>query len=227
MQKILDLSESNQPDSFLKIDYKISSFPDGQQSITIDLPTASSATSVLIKSRLNSFKDLELIICANQSLREMGFTDISLFVPYFLGARSDRKFSKGTCNYLKSVICPIVNSQHFKKVTVMDPHSDVLEACLENFEKVSNSSLIKFALDDIGATDVTLISPDAGALKKIFTVAEEFGIQKVITAEKVRDLETGKILYTNVPGISFREILKKQRYQSTPRSLQRCLENLR
>jgi hypothetical protein len=28
-----------------------------------------------------------------------------IYVPYFLGARSDRKFTEGGINYLKDVIC--------------------------------------------------------------------------------------------------------------------------
>jgi ribose-phosphate pyrophosphokinase len=44
-----------------------------------------------------------------------------------------------------------------------------------------------------------LVSPDAGAYKKIFDVAKEFKIDNIVTATKVRDLKTGKILHTEVP----------------------------
>jgi ribose-phosphate pyrophosphokinase len=46
---------------------------------------------------------------------------------------------------------------------------------------------------------VCLVSPDAGAYKKVFDVAKEFNIEKIITATKVRDLKTGQILHTEVP----------------------------
>jgi ribose-phosphate pyrophosphokinase len=184
------------------IKYKISKFPDGQQSITLDKPLITQRLSmVLIKSRLNSFKDLELIITANQCLREFGIDDVNLYTPYFLGGRSDRKFGEGQTNYLKNVICPIINSQKFNKVVVMDPHSDVLEACLDNFVKIGNFELVEFALNDINDKNVTLVSPDAGAYKKIFDVATKFSIENIITATKVRDMKTGNILHTDVPGI--------------------------
>lgn len=184
------------------IKYKISKFPDGQQSITLDKPQITQRMSmILLKSRLNSFKDLELIITANQCLREFGIEDVNLYVPYFLGGRSDRKFGEGQTNYLKNVICPIINSQKFNKVVVMDPHSDVLEACLDNFVKIGNFELVEFALDNINDKNVTLISPDAGAFKKIFDVATKFQIENIITATKVRDMKTGNILHTDVPGI--------------------------
>jgi ribose-phosphate pyrophosphokinase len=184
------------------IKYKISKFPDGQQSITLDKPQITQRMSmILLKSRLNSFKNLELIINANQCLREFGIEDINLYVPYFLGGRSDRKFGEGQTNYLKNVICPIINSQKFNKVVVMDPHSDVLEACLDNFVKIGNFELVEFALNNINDKNITLISPDAGAFKKIFDVATKFQIENIITATKVRDMKTGNILHTDVPGI--------------------------
>jgi ribose-phosphate pyrophosphokinase len=160
----------------------------------------------VIKSRLRNFKDLELIICANQALREMGVKTIKLYVPYFIGARSDRKFVYGGVNYIKNVIAPIINSQNFDSVTVLDPHSDVLEACINNFNKINNFNLVKFALTDIdnknGAQDrICLVSPDAGAYKKIFDVAAHFNIDNLITATKVRDIKTGKIIHTEVPNI--------------------------
>ena len=186
------------------IKYKISKFPDGQQ--TVDLLEAPYiGETVQLISRLNSFKDLELIICATQAIRNFDPNkEISLKVPYFVGARSDRKFVEGGVNYLKQVICPIINSMNFKSVIVLDPHSDVLEACLNNFDKSNNFGLVRFALSKIdnrdGARDrICLVSPDAGAYKKIFDVAKEFKIENIITANKVRDMKTGNILRTEIP----------------------------
>ncbi len=201
----LDLTDWDSSD----IKYQVSNFPDGQQSITLEKFTFTQRlSSIVIKSRLNSFRDLELIICANQTLREMGIEDVNLYVPYFLGARSDRKFVEGSVNYLKNVICPIINSQKFNKVIVLDPHSDVLEACLDNFVKINNFDLVEFTLNQIGNQNVTLVSPDAGAFKKIFDVAKHFGIENIITATKVRDLKTGQILHTDVPNIDMHNDVK-------------------
>jgi ribose-phosphate pyrophosphokinase len=142
----------------------------------------------------------------------LGIEKIHLYTPYFLGSRSDRKFGEGSNNYLKTVICPIINSLNFKSVTVMDPHSDVLEACLNNFKKIDNFALVDDALSYLIGEDeedqVVLVSPDAGAYKKIFDVAKEFNILKIITATKVRDLKTGQILHTEVPVLDQHNDLK-------------------
>lgn len=189
------------------IKYKISQFPDGQQSVEVDPTTVVLDAAVEICSRFTSFRSLELIISATQDLYELGVKDISLYVPYFLGARSDRKFAKGASNYLKTVVCPIINSQKYTRVTVLDAHSDVLEACLDRFQKVSNISVVSFSLQSIDhgdcpKEDIVIVSPDAGAMKKIYDVAKMFSMPNVITAGKVRDIATGAILKTEVPDIS-------------------------
>lgn len=196
------------------IKFKISSFPDGQQSIqvletqTIGYNDFPGIGRVKIKSRLNSFKDLELIIGATHALRELGVEDIDLYIPYCLGGRSDRKFSQGGFNYIKNVIAPIINLQKFRQVEIMDPHSDVLEACIDHFKKIDNSEVVGFAFDDyfneLGIpedfSNVRLVSPDAGALKKVYHISEEFGLKhEIVIAAKHRDPVSGQITHTSVP----------------------------
>lgn len=198
----LDLTSLEHSD----IKYKISKFPDGQQSIEIlyadQLVPISMPFEVEIASRLNSFRDLELIICATQALRNLRFENISLYVPYFLGARSDRRFAAGGVNYLKQVICPIINSQNYFRVTVLDPHSDILEACLNNFDKDNNYNLVKFAFAHIPNPEkIILVSPDAGAYKKIHDVAKVADVREILVATKIRDLQTGEIILTHIDHV--------------------------
>jgi ribose-phosphate pyrophosphokinase len=188
-------------------------FPDGQQSIRIT-SDISSAIAIKIYSRFNNFKDLELILCATSAIKNLGLTNIFLYIPYFLGARSDRKFEQGSIHYIKDIIAPIINSQNYTGVIVLDPHSDVIEACINNLDKIENTTLVKAALGQIvdslpqvqfdreSTSRIYMVSPDAGALKKIYSVAKDCGIPNVITASKVRDLSTGKILHTDVPLVN-------------------------
>lgn len=203
----------------LSFKYEISKFPDGQQSLRLVEDGVNTFYSlknnprgITIYSRLNTFNDLELIVCATQALKEAGVERIRLYVPYFIGARSDRKFMEGGLNYVKTVIAPIINLQGYEKVIIMDPHSDVIEACINNFEKRNNSKLIWFAFkeyfiskgfetsDIMNFEKARLVSPDAGALKKVFQTAEMVKYDhNIIIASKHRNVETGKIDRTNVP----------------------------
>ena len=62
--------------------------------------------------------------------------------------------------------------------------------------------------EDNDVSNICLVSPDAGAYKKIFDVAKKFCIDKIITATKVRDIKTGKILHTEIPTLDQHNKLK-------------------
>lgn len=204
------------PDSSIK--YEITKFPDGQQTLRIlDEPESlrlyawlSKMERVDVKSRLASFRDLELIICATQALRELGIKNISLTVPYVMGARSDRKFNTGGINYIRTVIAPIINSQGYESVFVLDPHSDVIEACINNCKVTSNvdfaarqiHSLVYSEGDGYASSilnKLSIISPDAGSNKKIKDVMKRVSTfnkenkATLINCDKTRELSTGKI----------------------------------
>lgn len=214
--KTLNLTDLEKSD----IKYKISKFPDGQQDIVILGEIAVSyeplityglvSKPVQILSRFNSFKDLELIICANQALKRLNIKEIHLYVPYLLGARSDRHFQNGGNSYLVNVIAPVLNAQNFESVSVMDVHSDVAAACIKNLINVDNTELVKHVLfNDICSqpgfegieklSKIILISPDAGSLKKIYKIADIIGYTKdIIVCSKSRDVN-GKLTNTIVP----------------------------
>jgi ribose-phosphate pyrophosphokinase len=196
------------PNDVLSLKYEISRFPDGQQSLTIkpnenynNLPALNGRTApITIKSKLKSFTDLELIICANQALREIGVKEVNLYIPYCIGGRSDRKFEFGGINYIKTVIAPILNLQNFDSVQLLDPHSDVLEACINNFASLSTDDFILKSLKPIGNKEnIVLVSPDAGAFKKVYKIQQKYKIKELIIGAKNRDLE-GKITHTSISG---------------------------
>jgi ribose-phosphate pyrophosphokinase len=201
------------PEKSIGIQFKISKFPDGQQDVTItnveEIEKCSYHRSVTIKSTLSSFKDLELIICATASLKRLKFKEIHLYVPYIIGARSDRKFVEGGNSYVKDVIAPIINSQNYESVTCIDPHSDVLEACIDRLEIINNNELFSFALknyfieeknlDQSDFSKFILVSPDAGSMKKIYKLSDFINYKgDIVVCSKHRD-ENGKLSKTIVP----------------------------
>lgn len=188
-----------------KIEYEIFYFPDGQQDILIK-SKAYMLNKVTIVSRFNSFKDLELIICATKALRRLGVREINLDIPYLLGARSDRHFQEGGNSYLVDVIAPIINAQRYNKVTSIDVHSDVAQACIDNFVSVPNHFVVQTALYSFGAKDpedYIIVAPDAGALKKVYDLMTYLNknmtsISRMVIGTKHRDVVTGKISHTSV-----------------------------
>lgn len=204
------------------IKFEVSHFPDGQQDVRILTPKTELghydeeaywiAKPVTIKSRFNTFQDLELIIAATEALKGLGAGNIKLYIPYLLGARSDRRFKEGGTSYLVEVVAPILNAQGYRNVTTLDAHSDVAAACINDLHVIDNVEFVLFALSKIIANSSPLpaskqalfenllfISPDGGSLKKIFHVADAVGYQgPVVTCSKLRDWE-GKLSRIEVP----------------------------
>jgi ribose-phosphate pyrophosphokinase len=204
---ILDLSEPECSD----ISYQISRFPDGQQNIKL-IPKGNEPLGVLphyakvaIKSRFNSFLDLELIIAATRALRGLRCKNITLYVPYLLGARSDRQFQPGESSYLRDVIAPIINDLNFDQVVCYDVHSHVASAVIPNLVNSENHHLVRKSIEaicsaeNISESQLVLVAPDAGAQHKVFDLVKKLKFSgSLVTCSKERDLQTGQIVRTHI-----------------------------
>ncbi len=194
------------------ITFEVVSFSDSQKLINL-LSTFYEGhdPDVKIISRF-SWEDLQLIICATKALRNVGFKNIHLYVPYFLGARSDRRFEGGQVNYLKDVICPIINTLNYESVTVMDPHSTCLEMGLNGFKKMTNEDILHFAICDAYKTKldkiedyaitskVLLVGPDKGSTTRTEEMAKLFDVGHIV-CDKHRNIRTGKIERIDVGNV--------------------------
>ena len=152
------------------------------------------------KNRIIDTNDLmKLCLFVDAFKRFVGRMPCRLVLPYIPYARQDRVANEGEALSI-SVFCNILNSLNFKQVIVLDPHSDVSTALLNNVKIIPQWEI--FA-DSVPA-DVDLISPDAGALKKIYKLQQavkKLGIDvPVRTATKHRDTQTGFISNTTLDG---------------------------
>ena len=165
-------------------------FSGGEPHIKID-PSFDVNQKVTITHRLNSFNDLGLLCIAVDALRRMDVKEIELFIPYFPAARQDRVMIKGEPLSVK-VYADIINAMQFDKVFVFDAHSEVTPALVNNCEVIPNHTFIQTVIKSIG-NEVKLISPDGGALKKIYKVSEFLGGVEVVECSKSRDVKTGRL----------------------------------
>lgn len=184
------------------IKYTLIDFSDSQSQIVLYVTDLdfSECDSMTIVSYMR-WEDVQHIICATKALRHLGVKVINLYVPYFLGARSDRLFNKGSTHYLKDVICPIINSLNFSSVIVLDPHSSALEGCLDNLviDSITYMKFIinAFTLHEAKYGSFLLVAPDAGAKRKVEILSEKTGIP-YISCSKLRDPDTGRVIKTKV-----------------------------
>jgi ribose-phosphate pyrophosphokinase len=187
---ILNLDKTFTPIAGEEIQYESFTFSGGEPHIKIN-PSIDITKPVTITHRLNSFNDVGLLCLAVDALQRMDAIVDTLIIPYFPAARQDRVMVKGEPLSVK-VYANIINGLQFKKVIVFDAHSEVTPALLNNCTIVTNNTLVEKVLQQIGK-DILLISPDGGALKKIYKVSEYLGGRQVVECSKTRDVKTGKL----------------------------------
>lgn len=108
------------------------------------------------------------------------------YLPY---ARQDRVMTEGESLSLR-VFCDFINSLKYDVVFLTDPHSDVSTALINNV--CVNRQWCWGAMGISRRNYDAIVSPDAGALKKIYPQAKE-GNLPVIEAMKTRDIQTGVV----------------------------------
>lgn len=165
-------------------------FSGGEPHIKI-LSDLSSVKEVTVTIRVQSFNDFGLLLMAIDALRRFHVEKINVFIPYFPAARQDRVMVEGEPLSVK-VYADLLNQLQVDKVTVYDAHSEVTSAVLNNCEVVSNHRFIKQIIDKLGE-EIVLISPDGGALKKIYKVSEYLGGLPVVECSKKRNVKNGKL----------------------------------
>lgn len=192
---VLNLDPQFKPIQGKEISYESFVFSGGEPHIRIE--KCENIIPVQVTQRVNSFNDLGLLCIAIDALKRMQINEVQIFIPYFPGARQDRVMVPGESLTVK-VFANIINQLNVQKVIIFDPHSDVAPALLNNCVSVQNHKFIAKILPMI-PSDIILISPDAGASKKVLKLATKLGIKNVIECGKKRNVVTGKLSGFTVP----------------------------
>lgn len=179
--------------------YKVFKFSGGEIQIRFDeldqyVKRDLKGAPLTLEVNITSSDILMEVLLLTDALRRMGHKTLRLKSKYFPYARQDRVCYPGESLSLK-VVCDIINSQNYEYVTIWDAHSDVTPALLNNVVNVPVEQLIPLSI--FLDKDYILVSPDAGATKKVTNVAKRFS-RPMVTAEKIRDTNTGDILSTRV-----------------------------
>jgi len=181
------------------IQFKTMVFPDGQPHIKLDVDstTALSRQAPLkIVTRITNASELLMVLLVKNTLDYMLFEHIELHISYLLAARMDRVMLDGEPFSLK-VIANMLNHGNFKRVYIFDPHSEVSTALIDRSYAINNHSFVKDVLahyfDRHDPSSFCIVSPDAGALKKIHKLAQYLDVDDVVECMKERNLKTGAL----------------------------------
>ena len=179
------------------VEFKSWTFPGGERNVQVDDNYLYLKMDVTIFCSFRGSDDIIDLMLLVNAIRNVRDQDIHLVIPYFPAARQDRVMNGGEC-FAAQVYAQLINQCKFKTVSVYDPHSDVLAALFDpGVLRVHNQWDIWADHIESIAGKAALVSPDAGALKKIYKLAHATSLD-VIEASKHRDTKTGKITHTSI-----------------------------
>ena len=202
--------------------FKQFAFSGGEEHVKLFDPTNASSLDLfkkadgftILTNAQNSSSIMQTLLTTDALRRLNKNAKVELFMPYFPYARQDRVMIPGEPFSLK-VMTSLINSMKYDKVHVLNPHSEVTTALLDNIEQIDNSLFVKYALDHICSKIeyaiehvflkvdrklLAIVSPDAGAEKKTYDLAKKLDITNIILGTKKRDVKDGKILKTDFVG---------------------------
>lgn len=178
----------NYTQHYVQIPVEFLTFPAGERHVSADIDFVSGRDVIVFKVRFSSSDDIIDLMLLNDVFRNYTRQLDLCYIPF---SRQDRAVNPGEAHSLR-VFCDLAKSMNFQRISISDPHSDVVEALLPN--------AVIYRQWDIAITMIRhqrqkfdyVIAPDAGASKKAGKLAEKLGIP-MLQASKKRDLKTGKI----------------------------------
>ena len=173
--------------------YEVFKFPTGEVQIRLTGKGHIHSKKPTITGSILSSDNLMELLQLNDALIRAGYKEIHLVMPYCAYSRQDRICNPGESFSLK-VFAQLINSCNFASVTTWDNHSDVSTAISNNCTNIH----VKDLIEPVSNNEYDyLVSPDAGANKKVFDLSKRMKIP-MIRADKIRDTATGNIIDTQV-----------------------------
>ena len=181
------------------VEMKVLKFPGGELHVTVE--TGICADAFELKAHLpNADAVITLLMTTDALHRAYPGAPIDLHLPYVPYARQDRIANPGEALSAK-VFCDLINAQHYRRVVIQDPHSDVTPALLDRVVIDDPVPALRRTLDRIRtcSPNVSLVAPDAGARKRVLKLASQLELP-IVFADKIRDTRTGAIAGTEIQG---------------------------
>lgn len=192
MTSKIELTLDNQP-----VEIERGIFPDSAVWLRVmsELPRFAQVMRVRVAA-MRDMNDFMLLAQLTDAVRHATDIQVShLELAWLPWARQDRHMVNGDSFALK-VFANQLNVLNFDKVFLLDPHSDVAAAAINNSVVIAQESCLMKSeklRQAISSGKLMLVAPDAGALKKIHNVAKASGARDYAILTKERDVATGNL----------------------------------
>lgn len=161
--------------------YEIKTFKDEQISAKVE-----GRGNLDVKLRGSSYSDLFKAAALKDAWDSQGIENkgawSKLTIYCLIGQRSDRRFEPNNSFDLKT-IANFINSMKYDEVNLFHPHSDVSLALIDNSKRISHLPFVEKVYKELNHP--ILVSPDAGAFKASYEIAQKLGAD-LVPSNKVR-----------------------------------------
>lgn len=170
-------------------------FPDGSINVNLSelVGIIDVEDNILLQAYIKNSNDLMQLLLTVNAIRNIKQTiKIGLSLPYIPYQQQDRVCRVGEALSIQ-VFASLINSCNFEVVVLVDPHSDVAPALINNCRIIPAVDVINQYLGKkLKQEKYTLVIPDAGAIKRVQAVADFLELD-TIQGMKIRDKQSGYI----------------------------------
>lgn len=172
-------------------------FPDGTPLLKSFCHELIYSSSMTIAWHYESDAEMFRLMCIVRDIQNKGICDISLILPYVPNARMDRVHNDDDVFTLK-YFAEFINSLNFRRVYVLDAHSDVCLGLINRCYNIKPTVCINMVIErlKLNPDKDLVVYPDAGCKKRLETEIKF----PCVYGDKHRDWQTGKILGTDIYG---------------------------
>lgn len=190
-------------------EYEMFKFPVGEMQVRItswskyeeSMQTRNPCFKVDIRWDFERTEELVELLLIVDALKNLRLNVEDLIISYVPFGRQDRVAVLGESFSLR-VFTDLINSIGAERVWIDDPHSDVTPALIKNCMITEQWQIFEKMLRFNDMRKFYLVSPDGGALKKIYKLAQAVMCLGVIECSKQRNVRDGNItgVTVNLPA---------------------------
>lgn len=179
---------------------KFDTFPNGETKLieqSIYVKGTYSRKTIIFKYVNDS--DLLKLMFLKRYIDSISMGYLELIVYYMPYSRQDR--TENNSPFTLKYATNFINNLNFDKVVVIEPHSDVTPALLNNVEaKYINFDLLPRVMGSVDFDEGNdyIVFPDSGASKRY----SKMGDFNTLVGHKKRDFDTGKITNLDIIGVN-------------------------
>lgn len=179
--------------------YEFKKFPNGESNLVRNSDSFNWDYEEKVYLKYEGDEDLFRLLLIKKHLDNCSDFKKVLYISYMPYSRMDR--SEGDNCFSLKYVCEFINNLKFDRVYVLEAHSNVTLALLNNVEHVLGTERLlpdTMAKLNFGQDGDYVVFPDYGALNRLKNV--NFDDDKLLVANKKRDFETGKIKSLEIIG---------------------------